>query len=61
METEAKVAEHMFTFLKSNRRLIHLDLTATNLSETAMLQILPAIKRAKSLQGIHLSGNPGVT
>ena len=32
LETEAKVGEHIFTFLKSNRRLIHLDLTATNLS-----------------------------
>ena len=25
------------------------------------MSILPAIKRAKNLQGIHLSGNPGVT
>lgn len=26
-----------------------------------MMHILPAIKKATSLQGIHLSGNPGVT
>mmetsp|Transcript_37489 Transcript_37489/g.49294 ORF Transcript_37489/g.49294 Transcript_37489/m.49294 type:complete len:98 (+) Transcript_37489:732-1025(+) len=40
---------------------MHLDLTATNLSEVAILHILPAIRKARSLQGIHLSGNPGVT
>ena len=61
METETKVTDHLFTFLKTNKKLIHLDLTATNLSENAMLQILPAIRKAKSMQGIHLSGNPGIT
>ena len=44
-----------------NKKLIHLDLTSTNLSEEALLAILPEMKKSKNLQGIHLSGNPGVT
>lgn len=51
----------MTHFLKVNKKLIHIDLTSTNLSEQAIINILPAIKTAKNLQGIHLSGNPGVT
>ena len=61
IETESRVKEQLHSFLRGNKKLIHLDLTATNLSEEAILYILPAIKRTKSLQGIHLSGNPGVT
>ena len=61
LSTESKVKSQLYGFLRYNKKLIHLDLTATNLSESAILHILPAIKRAKSLQGIHLSGNPGVT
>ena len=61
LETETRVKEQLYSFLRINKKLVHLDLTATNLSETAILHILPAIKRTKALQGIHLSGNPGVT
>ena len=61
LDTEAKVGEYLDHFLRVNRKLVHIDLTATNLSETAMLQILPAIRKSKSIQAVHLSGNPGVT
>ena len=61
LETEAKVIDHLVGFLTVNRKLVHLNLTVTNLSENALLKILPAIKKTKGLQGIHLSGNPGVT
>ena len=60
-ESEQNVCDYLYTFLRTDRKLIHLDLTSTNLSENAIIHILPAIRRAKSLQGIHLSGNPGVT
>ena len=49
LSTEAKVQAQLFGFLRGNKKLIHLDLTATNLSENAILHILPAIKRSKSL------------
>ena len=60
-ETEKKVKEQLYSFFRGNKKLIHIDLTSTNLSEVAILHIIPAIKRSKSLQGVHLSGNPGVT
>ena len=60
-DTSARVSQYLFKFMKTNRKLIHLDLTCTNLSEDAMLTLLPAVKVALNLQGIHLSGNPGVT
>ena len=60
-ETVDLVKGNIFTLLRENKKLIHLDLTATNLSEAAIIHILPAIRKSKSLQGIHLSGNPGVT
>lgn len=60
-ETVDLVKDNIFTLLRENKKLIHLDLTATNLSEAAIRHILPAIRKSKSLQGIHLSGNPGVT
>ena len=40
---------------------MHLNLTCTNLSEKVLLKLLSKIQKAESLQGIHLSGNPGVT
>ena len=61
METQAKVCAYLTHFLKVNRRLVHIDLTSTNLSEDAILSVLTAVKKSKNMQGIHLSGNPGVT
>ena len=61
LDSEAKVMDQLWAFLKFDKKLIHLDLTATNLSENAILHILPAIRSAKLIQGVHLSGNPGVT
>ena len=46
LETESRVKEQLFSFLSGNKKLMHIDLTATNLSETAILHILPAIKKA---------------
>ena len=38
-----------------------MDLSNTNLSEGMVYRLLPAIKKAKTLMSIHLSGNPGAT
>ena len=61
IDTQAKVSAYLSRFFQVNRKLVHIDLTSTNLSEEAILDILTAVKRSKNLQGIHLSGNPGVT
>ena len=61
LETEARVSNYLLHFMNNNKKLIHIDMTATNLSESVILKILLGIKKSKNLQGIHLSGNPGVT
>jgi hypothetical protein len=61
LETEAVVINKLSLFLQNDKKLVHLDLTSTNLSENAIISILPRIRRGKQLQGVHLSGNPGVT
>ena len=38
----------------------HLDLTNTGLSEVFLFDMLPALRRAKSLLSFHVGANPGV-
>jgi len=61
LESEARAKNWLTIFIGGSKKLIHLDLTKTSLSEEAILFILPTIKSSKNLQGVHLSGNPGVT
>ena len=49
LEMESKVKDYLFSFLRIDKKLVHLDLTATNLSENVILHILPAIRVAKAL------------
>jgi hypothetical protein len=48
-------------FIKYNKTLIHFDLSSTGLNEGMVMHIGTALRRAKSLVSMHLSGNPGVT
>ena len=47
--------------IKRNRKLLHLDLSCTNLSEYMLWHIGKALSRARSVIAVHLSGNYGVT
>ena len=47
----------MCTFIKRNGVLTHLNLESTGLREDHLMEIADALRRAKHLQGIHLSGN----
>jgi hypothetical protein len=47
--------------MKYNKNLLHLDISSTGLSEAMLWFIGAALRRAKSLISLHLSGNPGVT
>ena len=60
-ENMAMVAESLLRFVRVDKRLIHLDLTQTNLSEQMILHIIQGIRKSKSLMAVHFSGNPGVT
>lgn len=53
--------QHLNNFMKYNKNLLHFDLSSTGLSEAMLWYIGTALRRAKSLVSLHLSGNPGVT
>lgn len=55
------VIQNLQQLIKRNKKLQHLDLTGTGLTEFMMLKIGDAIARAKSLLSIHLCSNPGST
>ena len=44
-------------FIKENQRLIHLDMTAVNLPEKHMNQLVHSLKKSLSLHCVHLCGN----
>lgn len=48
-------------FIKYNKNLLHLDLTCTGLTDQMLRAIGTALRRARSILSLHLSGNPGIT
>lgn len=54
------VARSLGEFIRYNRQLEHLDLSNTCLNEQVFISLVPYIKRAKSILGLHLNHNPGV-
>ena len=47
-------------FIKYNPKLLHFDISKTGLSKHQLIELGPALRRAKSLISLHASGNPGV-
>jgi hypothetical protein len=60
-DNNIKVSLFLAKFIKRNKSLMHLDLTSTQMTEIMLWTVGKALSRAPSLQGIHLSGNPGIT
>jgi len=56
-----KVSLFLAKFIKRNKSLMHLDLTSTQMTEIMLCTFGKVLSRAPSLQGIHLSGNRGIT
>ena len=46
--------------IKYNSKMLFLDLSQTGLSKEMLLEFGPALRKAKSLLSLHLSGNPGI-
>lgn len=44
-----------------NRKLIHLNLNNTGLTEDILNMLIPELKQSFSLMGVHLSNNPGIS
>ena len=51
----------MCSLIKRNKRIQHINLQGTGLSEMMMVKVANAVARAKSLTSIHLCSNPGTT
>ena len=56
-EETTNMIEMLCTFLKRNKNLIHVDLSYTGLLEDHLKQLSAALRRAKCLLAIHLTGN----
>jgi len=51
--------KNLIQFIKQNKKLVHLDLSFMGMDEETLLMFGVALRRAKSLLSLHLSGNPG--
>jgi hypothetical protein len=60
-EMEYYFVAKIIRFIKYNRTLQYLDLSHTGLNELGLRAIAIALRRAKSIISLHLSGNVGVT
>ena len=47
--------------IRQNTKLVHLNLQNTGLNQPVLIDLVRAVKRAKSLLGLHLGMNPGIT
>ena len=59
-QTEIFVADCLCNFIKHNTNLHHLDLQGCGLTTFVLCQIARALRKTRSLVGIHLSENPGI-
>ena len=47
-------------FLKFNQKLIHVNISHTNLSRGMLLSLGPILRKSRSMLVLHASGNPGI-
>jgi len=57
---EIEVAKNLCKFIKYNQNLLHVDFSNTGLTKRMLIEFGGALRKARSLIGIHLSGNPGL-
>jgi len=60
-ERNDEIAVNICRFIKYNQNLMHLNLSHTFLDKDTIHKVSEAMNKARSLQSLHLSGNPGIT
>jgi hypothetical protein len=55
------IVNNLSKLIKRNKRLQHINLDQTQLTEYMLFHICKSLTRATSLLAIHCSGNPGIT
>jgi hypothetical protein len=56
-----KIVANMSEFIKRNKKLLHLNMDSTSLTESMLFNICKCLTRAQSCVAFHVSGNPGIT
>ena len=56
-----QIITNLSTFIKRNKKLLHLNLDSTQLSEYMLFNLCKCLTRAQSLLSLHASGNPGIS
>lgn len=57
LEDSDDVVEEICTFIRRNRKLLHMDLSKTGLFPQHLIAIAKQLNRAKGIQALHLAGN----
>jgi len=60
-ERNDEIAVNLCCFIKYNQNLMHLNLSHTFMDKDMIHKVSEAMNKARSLQSLHLSGNPGIT
>ena len=53
--------KNMSQFIKRNKKLLHLNLDSTSMSEHMLFYLCSCLTRSQSCLSLHVSGNPGIT
>jgi hypothetical protein len=56
-----EMIEYLATFIKRNKKLQHMNLDSTGLSEFMLFHLVANLTRSQSCLSLHVSGNPGIT
>ena len=54
---DREIIQNLCKFIKYNQRLLHVDLSHTNMTRMMLYEFGPALRRSKSMIALHLSGN----
>jgi hypothetical protein len=57
----SEMIKNMSQFIKRNKKLQHLNLDSTFMSEHMLFRICSSLTRSPSCLSLHCSGNPGIT
>ena len=60
MSPSELLAARFSKLIRYNTQIQHIDLTNTGLSEMFLFNVVPALRRAKSLISFHVGANPGI-
>lgn len=58
---DEEIVANLSEFIKRNRKLLHLNIESTQLTEFILYELCRSLTRAQSILSLHASNNPGIT